>query len=284
MSDDSNDSQGKRPQRVSSTRHWRQRYAGLDGEYVYRKAMNIRGADGMMKRVGRGEPVDIENDSLVARRLKALWYAEAIELADPTQQYLPRKVTTRDNLAIRQEEAKVQAAEDAKLAEKRSKRKELNALQREEQEQRRLADQAVRSAEERERRAIEEVLADEARAARDAEVQKRLAKLAKSEAEEAEFERELAKERADVAREREQVATERQAQAEREAGEDRARLEQASEARRIEREDAAAKNVTTFDQRADKNQPENAANQKVDAKEQQAEILGKRASDVVSEG
>jgi chromosome segregation ATPase len=268
---------------VASTRHWRQRFVGLDGDYIYRKAMNIRGADGKMKRVGRGEPVDVENDVNVARRLKALWYAEAIELADPTQQYLPRKVTTRDNLAARQEEVRIQAREDEQLKAKRNKRRELNALQREAQEQRRLAEQAVRSAEDRERREIEDMIADEERAARDAEVQRRLAAQAESEAKEAESERELAQERVKVAREQEQVASARQKQAEQEAGEERARLDRGSDERRAAREKETAKNVTTFDQRPDVNPLENPHNKSVDAKAQQAEVLGKRASDVARE-
>lgn len=284
MSDDSsNDSQGKRLQRVSTTRHWRQRYVGLDGDYIYRKAMNIRGPDGKLRRVGRGEPVDIENDGLVARRLKALWYAEAIELADPTQQYRPRKVTVRDNLATRREEEALQAAEDRQLKEARRLRRELNAKNREEAHQRASAEKAVRAAEEAERLA-ELDHAREAQRAKDAETaQALLAKRTEQAAEEAELEREIAAEQAQLETERAEIAAERAEQAEREAGEERAKRDQESARRAEEREQERLASVRSEEERdalqAAQQPSPNPSNQSVDAREQQEEVLGKRASD-----
>lgn len=137
-------------QRVSVARHWRQRFQGLEGDYIYRKPLNIRGTDGKMRRVRPGEPVDIENDGLVVRRLKALWYAEAIELADPTQQYKPRKVTIRDNRAIRLAEAAEVAQDKAERENYRNRRNKQRALEKAERAEREAAETAVLIAEKRE--------------------------------------------------------------------------------------------------------------------------------------
>jgi len=281
VSDDSNDS--PKFQRVSVARHWRQRYAGLDGDYIYRKAMNVRGVDGKLRRVGRGEPVDVEGDGLVARRLKALWYAEAIELADPSQQYKRRKAKTRDNLKLRLEEENLQAEEDRKLKEKRHLRRDLNARNREEARQRALAEQAVRAAEQAERLAEIDALQEAHQAKQAAKAQEMLAKRAEQAAEEAELERELAAEQAQLETERAEIAAERAEQAEQEAGEEQAKRAQESAQRADEREQERMKSVRSDEERAAllaAQQPSpNPNNQSVDARDQQEEVLGKRASD-----
>ncbi len=194
-------------QRVSVTRHWRQRFIGSDGSYIYRKPLNIRGTDGKMRRVRPGEPVDVDADGLVARRLKALWYAEAIELADPTQQNRRRKVTVQNNRAIREKAAAEELRDKTDQETYRRQRRRQREREREEEQQRQLADRAVFAAEERERAAMIDAEREEQRAQAAAAIQEELEEqqlleeiereeLAEKQAQEAEEKAALEKERA----------------------------------------------------------------------------------------
>jgi hypothetical protein len=223
-------------QRIRSVRHWRQRYAGPEGDYVFRKQIIVHGRDGK-RRVELGEPVDIQRDGITPRRLKALWYSEAIELkSDSAPEKVPGKKTFVDNIAIALKEQELQAEEDRKLEEKRRLRRELNAQRREEEAQRRAAEKAVLAAEERERREMEELIAEEEVAKLKAKIDERLAACAKAQAEEAKREQERAEEEAQLQLEKAALAREREAQAKEEADAARAVRERESLERAMERE------------------------------------------------
>lgn len=239
----------KKIQYVLHPRSWRQRYAGPDGEYVYRRMISVRGPNGKLRRVVGGERVDCEADGITPRRLKALWFAKHIELADAAA-LVPRtlKKNIVDNRAIRLEEERLREEEDAKLAAVRDKRRELNALRREADEQRRLAERAVRAAEDRERREIDDMILAEEAAEREVKIQEILEQRAIAAAEEATLEEELASEQAQLRVEQADIARARQEQVEQELGEEQARLEQGTRDRIEAREAELQKNRAVPDE------------------------------------
>lgn len=186
-------------QDTTRPRHWRQRYAGPEGSYVFRSRMTLRGPAGDSRRVERGEPV--RNEGFSPRRLKALWYSNNIELADPSA---PRagsrklKKVVVDNEAIRrQDEARQTAALNAARAENEL-RKKLRAQAREEARQRELAELAVKIAEEKELQEMRELGLEDDREAFEALVQERLEQAKAKAEEDAELEKQLAEERAEL--------------------------------------------------------------------------------------
>jgi len=214
-------------QHIRSNRNWRQRYAGPDGDYVYRKNISVRGVDGARtRRVRAGESVDCEQDGISPRRLKALWFSETIELADEAA-LVPRalKKTIIDNRAIRLEEERVRKEEDAKLEATRVQRRKLNALRIEENAQRTLAERAVRAAEDQERREIEDLIREEERAAREVKIEEILDARTTLEAEEAELTNELASEQAQIEADRAEAARAAQVAVDAALAEEQARLE-----------------------------------------------------------
>lgn len=276
MSDDSTPEENEAPglQRVSAVRSWRQRYDGPDGDYIYRRAIRVRGTDGKLRRVQGGERVNREADGLSPRRMKALWYSESIELANAGDVgKRPGKKVITDNRAIRLEEERVRKAEDAKLEKQRLLRRELNLRQREEAAQRRLAEQAVQAAEDSERRGIEEQLAAEQRAKQAAKVDEILAERAAEAAEEAAIEKELAEEEAKLQAERAGIARERQEQAEREAGEARA-IKQRESDERIAQRQAEHDEKVTDNSTIDPSPPVNPNNQTISNAEAKAALDG----------
>lgn len=274
----SSDSQ---PKRLSVARNYRQRFQGAAGEYIYRKTMRVLGADGQNRRVLRGDPVDIEGDNISPRRLKALWYAEAIELANfdvmKERAKLPKTMT--DNAAVRREDADRRAKEDAQIAAKRDERRKINALRREAEEQRRLAAKAIEAAEAQERREIEQMIAEEERAKLEAEIERRLASMAEKQAEQAEKEREQAEEAARVAQEREQLARERQAQAAADAAEERELRDLETDEREAARVAAREQHLVHNDQREPAERERNPNTVQVDAGEQRERIFGNRGEE-----
>lgn len=201
-------------QDVSRPRPWRQRYDGPEGQYVYRTAMVIKGPGGTSRRVERGEPVDTTD--IAPRRLKALWYSNNIELADPSA---PRaggrklKKTLVDNVELqRQEEERVAAALNA-AREENELRKRARAQAREEQRQRELAEEAVKAAEAREAQEMRELGLAEDRAAFEALVKQRAEEAAAKAEEDAQLEKELAAERAELEKIRAEAKAEEDAKA-----------------------------------------------------------------------
>lgn len=281
MSDESNEqtpndevSAPSTRQRIRPVRHWRQRYAGPDADYVFRKAIIVHGRDGK-RRVEQGEPVDCDRDGISARRLKALWYSQSIELRDDgCPEKVPGKKRIVDNAAIRREEARLQADEDRKLREKRELRRELNARRREEEQQRELAERAVRAAEESERREIEAMIREEEAQARQAKVEELLAKRAAKAAEEAEKARDEAAEEAQLQAERAALAKEREAQAAEEAAAERAQREEESRQREEARQAELDKNRITREGGIPEPPavPENPNNRAISADEAKAEL------------
>jgi len=260
-------------QRIRPVRHWRQRYAGPDADYVFRKAIIVHGRDGK-RRVEQGEPVDCDRDGISSRRLKALWYSLAIELRDDSApEKVPGRKRVRDNAADRREEARKREAEDRKLREKRELRRELNARRREEEEQERLRERAIQAAEDAERREIEQLIADEEAAKLKAKVDKQLAERAKRLADEAKAEQKSAEEEAQLQLEKAALAQEREAQAKEEAEAARAQRDQETLEREAAREAKLNEHRTVRD--GSQNDPKpltNPDNRKLSAEEAKAAV------------
>ena len=162
-------------QPIGAFRRGRQRYAGPDGDYVYRRRTQVIGADGSRREVQRGERVDRGADGITPRRIKALWFSERIELADSsaTRRSAPSIVT--DNRAIRLEAERVQKEADDLVRAERLARYELSELRRSEEQQRKLAEAAVATAEARERDAAKKALDEKDRVALEDRVTKMVA-------------------------------------------------------------------------------------------------------------
>lgn len=188
-------------QDVSRPRNWRQRYCGPEGTYVFRASMSIRTPGGQSRRVERGEVVDAAAMGITPRRLKALWYSNNIELADPGA---PRaggrklKKTVVDNEALRREEAELEAATLKAAREENELRKQVRAQLREEEKLRKLAEKAVKVAEERELAEMRELGLEDDREAFEALVKERLEDVKVKAEEKAKLDAELAKERAEL--------------------------------------------------------------------------------------
>jgi len=174
-----------RPQPVSKRRHWRQRFAGFDAQYIYRKAITITDVHGRRRRVRAGDPVDTEKDIKNLRRLKALWYAEMIELASPERDSAPRVVTTRNNRAIRERQERAEKRDAERQLQKRNAVRRARERQKEEDRQRVLAEQAVLAAEQREAAELAKLEAEERRAEEKAAAEEALLELQAREREEA---------------------------------------------------------------------------------------------------
>ena len=261
-------------QHIRTVRHWRQKYLGPEADYVYRKSITVHCKKNTTRRVQGGERVDCERDGITARRLKAMWYAQVIELADPTAVIKARpKKNIVDNAAARREEARLRAEEERKLAEKRELRRAFNAKIQEEAEQRRLAEIAVRAAEDAERQEIEDLIQEEERAKLQAKVDKQLAKRTKKRAEEALKEAAEAEEQAEFQKEQAAVAQEREAQAKQEAAEELAKRELESRERAEAREAELNKHRIIRD--GSQNDPKpltNPDNKKLSAEEAKAAV------------
>jgi len=271
-------------QRISNHRHYGQRYNGPDGDYVFRKAVNLRGPDGKSRRVARGERVDRARDGLSLRRIKALWYAQVIELFDPKKvgrQTKPTKGVT-NNRAIREEEARITAAETAELEERRNLRRELNARQREEAQQRKLAEQAILAAEDSERRELAEMIREEENLKLQAQIDERLAKRAERAVEKADSDREKAAEVAQVQAEKAALSKERSEQAAADDAEKLAEREAATlarlEAKEAERQKRVGERVEPVPESNPKNRSISTgeAEQELEDRKAAAEVRGER--------
>lgn len=229
-------------QHVATIRDWRQRYAGPDGEYVYRRMINVGPKGSKVRRVKGGERVNAERDGITPRRLKALWFSGMIELANSAAApRLPLKKNIIDNRAIRLEEERVAKAVVDKAEAERLARRELNALRIEEEKQRELALSAIASAEARERQELEDMIAAEERAARDATIDKMMADRRKDQSEEAAKAKNASEEKAQLEVEKANVARERREAAEAKASKRNAGLERATLDRIAKREAEEAK-------------------------------------------
>ena len=258
-------------QRVAKIRDWRQRYAGPDGEYVYRRMIKVRGPRGVLRRVQGGERVDCEADGITPRRLKALWYSSMIELADKTAILrAPMRKGITNNRALREDEAKKQAQEEQAVKDRRKLRHDLNEQLREETRQRRLAERAVRAAEDAELREIEDIIKNDDLAAHNARVQEMLDNRTKVAAEEAALDKELADEQAQIQRDRLDDARERAAEASEKAAGERAAREAATMERIQAR--AATEALKHGPPREESTQAPNPDNQSVSAEEAKAAL------------
>ena len=224
-------------QHVPKIRDWRQRYAGPDGEYVYRRMINVGPKGSKVRRVKGGERVDAERDGITPRRMKALWYSEMIELANPLAVLGPKLVKgIIDNRAIRLEAERVRKEADKWREEIREGRRELNALRREEAKQRKLAERAVKTAEDRERKELDEMILEEERAQRAELIEKLMAQRREDESEEAAKAKNTSEEKAQLEIEKLGIARDRLEVAEAKEAERNAILEQATMDRIAERE------------------------------------------------